>query len=431
MSFIKKHLLTFIFLAGLIIRLLFIFGNYSFDVNSYIVWAKDLHERGFLGFFNKQSSEVYGVLYPNYPPLTLFIFYLFYPLPKIIFNFFWFLNTHLPVFPSNFISLLESIDKRLFLAAMLKLPAILSDIGLAWIMTLFTKKIYPKRNLSLLAVSLILFNPVFIYNSSLWGQIDSIPLFFVMVSIYFLLFSRKNILSGVFFILGLLVKPTVLVFLPVYGLIFLKKFGFYKTTRAILVSILVFWLLFLPFLKKISLSESLLIYWRDIVSGQRMPNVTNHAFNFWMLFTSLKKTTLDTASFISGLSYRFWGNVLTGIFLIIILFRLLRRKISIEITLYGLFFSSLTMVLFMTKMHERFFLLHLPFLLLLSIKNKSYLKYFCLMSIVVFLNLYHSWTAPYIPFIFKFIDTPLVIKTLSLMNVLIFIRFAKIIPCKS
>lgn len=422
MSFIKKNSLIIIFLLGLILRLYFIFGSYAFDVNNHIVWAKDLHERGFLDFFNRQSSEVFAVKYPNYPSLALFIFYLFYPLPKIIFDFSWWLNTSIPFFPSNFVSLLESIDKRLFIAAMLKLPAIISDLGLAWMITLFTRKIISKKpNIVLIAASLILFNPAFIYNSSLWGQIDVIPLFFVMVSVYLLLFTRKNILSGIFFTLSILVKPTTLVFLPVYGLIFIKKFGWWESLKALFFADLIFWLSFLPFLGKINLLFPYQIYWEKIISAQSLPYVTNGAFNFWMIFIDLKKAVLDTTPFIFKFSFRVWGYLLLGLFLFVILYRLFKNKIKVELVLLGLFLSSLAFVLFLTKMHERYFLLPLPFLLLVSIKNKHYLKHFFLLSVLAFLNHYFNWASPYIYSVFNIISNPWIYKSLSVVNLLTFL----------
>ena len=241
-----------------------------------------------------------------------------------------------------------------------------------------------------------------------------------MISFYFLLFTKKNNWSGVFFTLSLLVKPTSLVFFPVYGLIFLKKFGWRKSIKTLLISNLVFWLSFLPFLKRSDLLAPYFIYWQKIISAQSLPFVTNGAFNFWLIFIDLKKAVLDTAPFIFNLSYRAWGYLLTGLFFLIVLSRLIKSKIKTETVLLGLFFSSLVSVLFLTKMHERYFLLPLPFLLVLAIHRRQYLKHFYLLSVLAFLNHYHSWAVPYIPFVFKFIDNPLIYRSLSAVNLLIF-----------
>ena len=101
MRFLTKHKFAFIIILGLLIRLSLMFLDYAWDVNSFITWGKDLHSRGFAGFYEIISSEVYSPKYPNYPPFSFFLFYLIYPLQKIIFNLVWYLNTTFPAFPSN------------------------------------------------------------------------------------------------------------------------------------------------------------------------------------------------------------------------------------------------------------------------------------------------------------------------------------------
>lgn len=74
MKFVGKHKLAFLFLLGLLVRLLLIFYDYSWDVNNHMVWAKDLLNRGSSGFYETQSSNVFAYLFPNYPPFAIFIF---------------------------------------------------------------------------------------------------------------------------------------------------------------------------------------------------------------------------------------------------------------------------------------------------------------------------------------------------------------------
>src|SRR3989339_2052319 len=201
MNFIKKNFLFSLFLFGLIIRLSIIFYDYSWDVNNHMVWARDLLARGPQNFYETQSSNVFAWLTPNYPPLAIFIFVVMKLLNPLIHNIYWWLNLHISFIPSNLIFFLE---KTVFLAALMKIPAILADLGIAMFVFLFAKKINPKNKKSqFIVTSLILFNPVFIYNSALWGQIDSIPIFFVLSSVYFLLYTEKSIVSTILFTLAL------------------------------------------------------------------------------------------------------------------------------------------------------------------------------------------------------------------------------------
>src|SRR3989338_1324575 len=239
MDFIKKHLqVFFLFFFGLIIRLSIIFVDYSWDVNNHMVWAKDFLTRGPQNFYETQSSNVFANLTPNYPPLAIFTFVVMRLFSPLIHNFYWWLNIRITLIPSDVIFFLEKI---VFLAGLMKIPAILADLGIAFLIFLFAKKIIPKNKKNqIIAVSLVLFNPVFIYNSGLWGQIDSIPIFFVLSSVYLLLNTRRSIISTILFTLALLVKPTALVFLPVYIILFIKKFGIKKSILNLFIANIIF-----------------------------------------------------------------------------------------------------------------------------------------------------------------------------------------------
>src|SRR3990172_7298581 len=233
-SFIKKHSLLSFFVLGLLLRFSLLFIDYSWDINNHIVWAKDLWQRGFSGFYETQSSEVFATIYPNYPPLSLFIFYFVYPLQTIVEKIAWQINITFPLFPSKLIFFIQS---RAFLAATFKLPAVFADLGIAWLCYLFAKKLFPlKSRVKNLTSIFILFNPAFFTNSTMWGQIDSIPIFFVLISIYLLIFTRKSLFSGFFFVLAILVKPTALVFLPLYLIFFIRKYSLIYFLKTFLIA---------------------------------------------------------------------------------------------------------------------------------------------------------------------------------------------------
>ncbi len=415
MSFIRKHLLLILFLLGLLLRLSLIFVDYAFDVNNHIVWAKDLIERGFSGFYEKQSSEVYGTLRPNYPPLSLFIFYIFYPLQKIVHSVVWFLNLNIPIFPSN---LIFFIEKKLFLAGMFKLPAIFSDLGIAYLVYLIAKNppaggLPKNKKLHLIASSLVLFNPAFIFNSALWGQIDAIPIFFVLLAVYWLYYKKNYILSGIWFMVALLIKPTALVFLPLFMVLFYQKFGLRKSLIALAINNLVFWLSFFPFYKVGNLLlYPYMTYFYGILQTQSLPYVTNGAFNFWVLITGFAG--------IPDTSYRIWGYLITGIFFILILINYLKSKEQLPAFFSAVFLGAFASFLFLTKMHERYTLLLLPFLLLATIADKKLLKWFVLLSGVSFLNHYHSWPVPKIEAFLTVLRSPIIYTFISLFNLLLF-----------
>ena len=423
MSFIKKHFLFLLFFFGLIIRLSIIFVDYSWDVNNHMVWAKDFLTRGPQNFYGIQSSNVFASLTPNYPPLAIFIFVVMRLFLPLIHGIYWWLNIHISIIPSNFIFFLEKI---IFLAALMKIPAILADLGIALLIYLFAKKIIPKNKKSqIIATSLVLFNPAFIFNSSLWGQIDSIPIFLVLSSVYFLLYTRRSIIPTVLFTLALLVKPTALVFLPVYIIFFVKKFGLKKSIFSLFIANIIFCLFFFPFIKdKNIFLYPYEIYFNKILEAQSLPFVTNGAFNFWVLITGMKEVK-DIAPFVFGISYRYFGYMTVGLINIFVILHFIRSKKIIEDFFIALFINTFAAFLFLTKMHERYSLLSLVFLLLFSLKKIKFINWFILLSAISLLNHYHSWAVPRIEFLVDIINSLPFVYVVSLTNIVIFFYLFK------
>lgn len=423
MWWVKKHPLFTLIILSLLLRLSLLFLDFSFDVNNHIVWGKDAVERGLRGFYETKSSSGFAVHYPNYPPLAVMIFSLIYPLQSLVFKLVWWLNVTFPVFPSKLALFVES---RTFLAGLLKLPSIAADIGLALLLMQFARKMVPKETkLYLLIASLFLFNPAIFYNSAYWGQIDAIPIFFALLSFYLLFFTKRSILSTIIFTLGILVKPTILLYLPIYIVYLVWKYKLINSLKALGVSLLVFWLVFLPFYRSGNvLFYPFSTYYKSVLLAQSIPFVTNGAFNFWLLLTQFQGIK-DTAMFLLGMSYKVWGYIFTGIVFAFVAFHTFKKKVRITTFLYATFLLAFAGFLFLTKMHERYLMLPLPFLLLLSLKYKAYLRWFIALSILSFLNLYHSWPVPRSEVLVRLLDTPMIYSLLSLCNIVLFFYFLK------
>lgn len=422
MYLMRKCSLTTVFLAGLILRLILMFTASSFDINNHISWAQDAYIRGFAGFYETRSREIYAWPYPNYPPLSIFIFYLVYAVKQPIFNILWWLNIKIPFFPSKIFTFLGT---REYTVGLYKLPAIIFDLILAYLCYLFAKKLFPKnKQKHILAASLILFNPMFFYISSLWGQTETIVLSFFLISIYFLMFSKKPILSFIFFILSFLVKPVMVIFLPIYIIYFLKNYGVKKVIFSLFISNIIFWLFFLPFYRNGNLPLfPYVTYFEKILLSQSMSNVSNSAFNFWTIFPILMHTA-DTGKIIGPFTYRAMGYAIVAILYLIIIASYLKRTKSIAAFFSSLFLTGFSYIIFSTKMHERYFVYLLPPLLLAALKVKKLIKWYVFFSILFFINLYYSWSIPYFDLI-GILKNNITIIVLSLTNFFSFLYFSK------
>jgi Gpi18-like mannosyltransferase len=105
----------------------------------------------------------------------------------------------------------------------LKLPAIVADLGLAWIAGTFAARLAPKRMtqrwpVRTLVAAAVLFNPAFFGLSAIWGQVDSVPGLFVLSSLLLLLTGDRSVTRDaaamLLFGLALATKPQVAFVLP-------------------------------------------------------------------------------------------------------------------------------------------------------------------------------------------------------------------------
>jgi len=420
MRFIKANQILLIFLTGLLIRLLLMFTYSSFDINNHISWAQDLYHRGFSGFYETQSKEIYAWPYPNYPPLANLIFYLVFITKQPVFNLLWWLNIKIPFFPSKIFSFLGT---REYTTGFYKIPAIIFDLILAYLCYLFAKKLFPKdKQKHILIVSLILFNPIFIYVSSLWGQIETIVLSFLLISIYLLIYSKKPIISFVFFVLSFLVKPVVIIFSPIYLIYFWKNYGIKKLILSGLIGNIIFWISFFPFYKTGNIFlYPYITYINKIFLSQSLMNVSNSAFNFWTIFPGLMNVK-DTVKIIGPFSYKAIGFILVCIFYIIITSSYLKKAKNITVFFYSLFLTGFSYIMFSTRMHERYLVYLLPFLFLIGLKERKYLKWTIFLSILFFLNIFYAWSVPYFNWMGP-LKSNITVSLISTANFLSFLYF--------
>jgi len=102
----------------------------------------------------------------------------------------------------------------------IKSVPILADTATALIVYWLAKKRFQKKTAGILSV-LLLLNPAYILNSVFWGQIDS----FYTLIILWLVFAlyKKNYKSAVpALAAGMLTKPQMIIFLPLFGFFLLK-----------------------------------------------------------------------------------------------------------------------------------------------------------------------------------------------------------------
>lgn len=377
----------------------------------YMPWTAALAKGGFEGFY-KISFDPSGT--SNYPPLSIYCLWLGREIYELIYNLSWWVNAHLPIFPSNFIFFLESTTAK---AGFLKIPAILSDLAIGIVLFLFLRQRVSQRK-ALLGMVIFLFNPAVWYNSAVWGQIDSLVAMFAFSAFAFLLTDRP-LLANLSFSLALLSKQQALLLLPFYLFLLIKKFGPRKILNFFLLLFIASFFLIFPFEPQNHIIWFSQFYLNNI-EGTLHYTVAN-AFNLWALLFGFDNRP-DSIIF-AGLSLRVWGAVLTIFCWTLIFLQVDKKSPPLKMMLAAglLTFSAF---LFLTRVHERYFFLSLPFLVATSVGSRFLMALYILASLLHLLNLYHFWWVPRLDYLVRILENQISVDFLIILNFAIFILYS-------
>lgn len=189
LNFIRKHdikdnklVLTIGLIIAFLIRIILAYRIYGhgIDMACFIGWANALNNFGIGGFYD-------SINFCDYPPGFMYV-----------------LRIHGFLF-----SVLKPSENIIWLIT--KLPAMLCDIFSAIMLYSVAKK---KSHGALVCALLYAFNPLVIITSSVWGQIDSVFTFLILLACCLLIKSRIDFAIPVY-TLSCLVKPQGLMFGPI------------------------------------------------------------------------------------------------------------------------------------------------------------------------------------------------------------------------
>lgn len=375
----KRLLLIFLMAAAL--RLSFVFSSYHGDLNNNISWGAGAVHSGLSGLYERKDWPYSP---PNQPPLTILLFTGLQILWNITEKTAQWLNNSFPLFPSKFIWFWEDRGMKL----LIKLPSIIGDLGIAYLTYKYFFKLH-KQKMAFLTSTLWLFNPIIWFNSSIWGQTDSIVNFLGLWAIV-QLFNGELVWFAVLFVLSLLFKGSLAIFVPILVIVALvKKFPVNKWIQAVVFALFTIVAVSIWFHPALDFPFWFLnLYQNRILSGE-IGSLTANAFNFWWLVDPGK--TLDSLSYF-GLSARLWGILISSSF-ILIMCSWVAKKSSDKRVLLALAISSLAVFLFMTRVHERYLYPFFPVATLLVGLSPIASVIYVLLSISNLLNIYHLFNA--------------------------------------
>jgi len=208
--------LTTILVLGLALRV-FIAGIYmplsgfAIDIGDFSAWGQRLASVGPAGFY----EEGY---FSDYPPGYLYVLWL------------------LGAIGGG----LGAIVGQNATGALVKIPGILADIGVAWLLFEIarrwggelidrTRLRVSSQTLGLAVATIYLFNPGTIFNSAVWGQIDSVGTLVLLATIYALARGWTEV-AAVGAVVGLLVKFQFAFLVPIVLVVGLKRHLFGRSS---------------------------------------------------------------------------------------------------------------------------------------------------------------------------------------------------------
>ena len=295
--------------------------GFGADIACFSAWADRMANLGPANFYAPDY-------FSDYPPLYLYALYLIGFIKKTF--------------------QIASYSKiHLFL---LKSPAILADVGIGYVIYKVSTKRLGLRHGLCLSV-LYLFQPVVILNSCLWGQIDSVfTLFLVMICLFL---EHQDLLPAMlFFGLGVLLKPQMLIFSPVMILgyisyVYRGSFSMKMLAKALAYAVLTLIgviLLCMPFGMDKVISQYL-----DTLSSY--PCASVNAYNFW---AGIGLNWYSQTTMLGTLSCQSWGTIaiiLATAFSIILGIRL--KNLHEKYFVVSAFLIA-TIFTFSVRMHERY-----------------------------------------------------------------------------
>lgn len=350
-------LLKISFVVIVLIRVVLFFQpSFQIDMTAWQAWAARLVQLGPMNFYDKN-------VWTNYTPGYLFFLWIL----GLLFNGIF----HIPFFSSAFIYVIKLTTTVFDIASAVLIYRLLKE----------NNKFWPS-----LGFILYLGNPAIIFNTSVWGQIDGILTFFILLSLYLVTKKNKPVLSSLFFAEAFLIKPQTIAFLPLYTLIIFQRFkkNLIKIVAAVFLIFISYSLLFFP--KNIFFGLLNLVV--QMANDYKMTSL--YAFNTWAIWGWWQN---DSIKFM-GISYAFLGFFIYALFLTLIFVPVLIKQTKDKFYLYFSYaLSAMAFYLFPTRVHERYLLPFFAFFLIAAIlrKSKFLLLIYLIVSIINFVNLWYVY----------------------------------------
>lgn len=253
------------------------------------------------------------------------------------------------------------IGKTFFLKFMCLWPVYFSHLllldGLCRFMDRF---LYPEWKRHALA-GFIALNPAILIAGPIWGQVDLVPVVFAIAAMYCMCFRRTTKFGPMFYVLSLLAKFQMILFLPVFGGLFLKHWR--RSWKGLALIVPAALVVLLPFAIGGNLLDMLSRAY--VKTTEQYPYATFNAANLWYLWVgnAVPDTVLVWGFSEQGLGFIFKPGILGKLlFILVSIFTLVKTILSKNVrTVWALaFLNAVAFFAVLPGMHERYLLYAIP-----------------------------------------------------------------------
>jgi hypothetical protein len=187
----RSGALAGLLVAGLALRVIIAYllpgSGFGVDLNAFAYWAANLAQHGPWGFYDRP-------FFHDYTPGYLYVL--------------WFLGYIGQVLGG--------------LGDLIKAPAILADLALAYLVHELTLELGGGSRRALVAAALVLFLPVTWFDSAVWGQVDSVGVIFVLLALRAIWRDRPE-RAAVYGTIAAIIKPQLGIVVPIVAAVVIRR----------------------------------------------------------------------------------------------------------------------------------------------------------------------------------------------------------------
>lgn len=233
-------------------------------------------------------------------------------------------------------------------------PVILAHIWLVHFVWLRLQKRKWNESLKTVVLLIAVANPAFYLDGPVWGQVDVLPVTICVWALWYAAKPKTFAIGMGLFMLGLLTKFQMIMFLPVFGALALR----YRKImwQGILSAAIVFGLVFLPFIVAGNFTKEFTQAYLSSV-GQ-YPYAAMNAGNLWMALVG--NMTPDSRPLIEGAPAFFnpglLGKVLFILVSIAVLVKTFLKRLNMGQLMVMAALNALAFFMLLPCMHERYVL---------------------------------------------------------------------------